>query len=387
MQDSIILSFFMIFTGAAVLSTLALVGRQPLLVAYIVLGALLGPYGGGWVNDANLISEISEIGIIFLLFLLGLDLEPRNLVGLLGKTLFISLASGVVFGGIGALIAYLWGFAPFESLLVGVAMVFSSTIIGIKLLPTTVLHHRRTGELVISLLLFQDLIAILVLILLLGGGNDSPATRLIAVLLSLPALGLVAFFGVRWVVLPLLRRFDRFHEYIFLLSLGWCLGLAALAQRMGLSPEIGAFAAGVSLATSPISQYIATSLRPLRDFFLVLFFFSLGAGFNLHLLGRIWQPALVLAGVMMLLKPASFAGLLRLSGESRYRSLEVGVRLGQVSEFSLLIAYLATNRGLMSEPASLLIQATAILAFIVNTYVVILRYPSPIALSDKLRKD
>lgn len=389
MHDSIVTSFFLIFSGAALLATLALVGRQPLLVAYIVLGALIGPDGAGWLDDPALVSSMSEIGIIFLLFLLGLDLEPRSLLSLLGETLLLSLGSTLAFGAVGFTVAWLFGFPLFESLLVGVAMTFSSTIIGIKLLPTTVLHHKRTGELVISLLLLQDLIAILVLILLLGGQPAPlmPMAGTAGIFLALPLLVAVAFLGVRHLILPLLARYDRFHEYIFLLSLGWCLGLAALASGLGLSMEIGAFVAGISIATSPIAQYIATSLRPLRDFFLVLFFVSLGAGFNLDMLGAVWLPALVMTAVMLAIKPPVFAGLLRLVGEERDRAMEVGVRLGQVSEFSLLIAFLATTRGLMGEQAAHLIQATAILAFVLNTYLVITRYPSPIALSDRLRRD
>lgn len=389
MHDSIVTSFFLIFSGAALLATLALVGRQPLLVAYIVLGALIGPDGAGWLDDPELIAGMSEIGIIFLLFLLGLDLGPRNLLSLLSETLLVSLVSTLAFGTVGFLVAWSFGFVFFESLLVGVAMTFSSTIIGIKLLPTTVLHHRRTGEVVISLLLLQDLIAILVLILLLGGqpAPMMPTAGAAGIFLALPLLIAVALLGVRYLVLPLLQRYDRFHEYIFLLSLGWCLGLAALASGMGLSMEIGAFIAGVSIATSPIAQYIATSLRPLRDFFLVMFFVSLGAGFNMDMLSVIWLPALVMTLVLLAIKPPVFAGLLRLTGEDNERAREVGVRLGQVSEFSLLIAFLATTRGLMGEEAAHLIQATAILAFVLNTYLVISRYPSPIALSDRLRRD
>ena len=150
------------------------------------------------------------------------------------------------------------------------------TIIGIKLLPTTVLHHRHTGELVISLLLLQDLIAILVLLVLTGDIIESEgATKLLRALISLPLIALFAFVFVRYILLKLLTRFESFHEYIFLIAIAWCLGLAELAELASLSLEIGAFIAGVSLATSPIAYYIAENLKPLRDFFLVLFFFSL----------------------------------------------------------------------------------------------------------------
>jgi Kef-type K+ transport system membrane component KefB len=168
---------------------------------------------------------------------------------------------------------------------------------------------------------------------------------------------------------------------------GWCLGLSEAAHALGLSAEIGAFIAGVSLATSPISQYIAVNLKPLRDFFLVLFFFSVGARFNLGLIGEIILPALVLSALMLALKPVTYRFLLKGVSEKRILAWDLGFRLGQVSEFSLLIAYVAASGALISSEASLLIQATTILTFVVSSYIVVLNYPSPIAISDHLRRD
>jgi len=383
----IITSFFVIFSGAAVLATLALVSRQPLIIAYIALGALTGPYGMHWVNDANLLGDISEIGIIFLLFLLGLDMQPKSLAHMLRKASVVAVISSVIFAGIGYAIADLAGMSVKESIVVGVAMMFSSTIIGIKLLPTTVLHHKHTGELVVGLLLLQDLIAIIALLVIAGDRSGLDWMVLGRTLLMLPLIIAAAFLMVRYVILRLLMAFDRFHEYIFLVAIGWCLGLAELAKLAGLSMEIGAFVAGVSLATSPISQYITEHLKPLRDFFLVLFFFSLGAGFNWSLLEQVIWPSLALATILLILKPVVFRGLLIFIKEPAPIAWEVGFRLGQISEFSLLMAFLAVHTGMISQATSLLIQATAILTFIFNSYMVLLRYPSPIAISDRLRRD
>jgi Kef-type K+ transport system membrane component KefB len=172
-----------------------------------------------------------------------------------------------------------------------------------------------------------------------------------------------------------------------LLTIGWCLGVAELAHYIGLSSEIGAFIAGISIATSPIAQYIAEHLKPLRDFFLVLFFFSLGASFNLGLLADVILPSLLLAGLIIVIKPVIFRWLLTRSKEPNDIAWEAGFRLGQISEFSLLIAYLATASALIGTEASHLIQATAILTFIFNSYIVIFNFPNPIAISDKLRRD
>jgi len=387
---SIVNSFFLIFSGAAILASLVLYTRQPIIIAYIILGALIGPFGLHYISDARLLSEISEIGIIFLLFLLGLDMQPSNLIQMLRKATVVAVASSVIFAVTGFGIGQIFGYSVTESAIIGCAMMFSSTIIGIKLLPTTVLHHRHTGELVVGLLLLQDLVAIVVLLVLEGSAsfnNDNSFMDFVKTMLTLPLLLWGVFFTVKHVIFKLITQFDRFHEYIFLLAIGWCLGIAELAHYLGLSSEIGAFIAGISIATSPISQYIAEHLKPLRDFFLVLFFFSLGASFNLGLLSHVILPALLLAALIIVIKPLVFRNLLRTSGEPEDISWEVGFRLGQISEFSLLIAYLAFSGTLIGVEASHLIQATAILTFIFNSYIVIFRYPSPIAISDRLRRD
>ena len=386
--DPLVFSFFLIFSSAAVLATLALYTRQPVIVAYVAIGVILGPSGTSLISDPSLISSISEIGIIFLLFLLGLDMQPGKLVNMLKSALLVGIGSSAAFFALGFGVAWLFGYATTESALIGIAMMFSSTIIGIKLLPTTVLHHRRTGELVVSLLLIQDLIAIVVLLVLTGGLLDlSEGMKLVRVVLALPLLILFAWAFVRFVLLRLLEKFDAIHEYIFLVPIGWCLGLAEMANLAGLSLEIGAFVAGVSIATSPIAMYIATNLKPLRDFFLVLFFFSLGAGFKLELLVDVIVPAIVLAAVVLAAKPAIFRLLLQGTRETREMGWEVGFRLGQISEFSLLIAFIASANGMMGDDASHLVQATAILTFLVSSYIVVFRYPSPIAVSDALRRD
>ena len=389
LSSGIIESFFLIFTGAAVLATVALYTRQPVLIAYILVGCLLGPYGFKLVSDPRLLSEIAQFGIIFLLFLVGLDLPPNKLRHMAGKTVLTALGSTVVFFAVGFGVMAAFGFTVIEAVITGIAVTFSSTIIGIKLLPTTVLHHKHIGEIVISLLLIQDLLAIMALLILAGYGDveTSALNDLATVVLALPLVSLMAYLGVRYVLLPLIKRFDVFHEYIFLLALGWCLGIASLAEFAGLSLAIGAFIAGVSLATSPISQYIAENLRPLRDFFLVLFFFSVGAGLNISMLMNVLLPTVVLAAALIVVKPAVFAFLLTVQGETKETSREIGYRLGQASEFSLLLSYVAVGAALLSNEAAHIIQGATVLTLVVSSYLVIFRYPSPIAPSAKLRRD
>lgn len=388
-DGSVFYTIFLIFAGAAFLSTLVLYTKQSLLVAYILLGAILGPWGLKLVPDITTVKQVGDIGIVFLLFLLGLHLQPQNLVHMLRKVTWIAIVSSILFAGIAYLIGRWFGLTETESWVLGGSMMFSSTIIGLKLLPTTILHHQHTGEVMISVLLMQDVIAIIILILINGAHHNGGLALddLMLVGFALPALCLFAFLFERYILIRLLARFDRTQEYVFLLSIGWCLGLSVLAQQMGLSEDIGAFVAGVALAASPISLFIAESLKPLRDFFLVMFFFSIGATFNFSFAAQVVIPAVILAGLILVIKPLLFYGLLVQAGEKKPVSKEVGIRLGQASEFSLLVASIALSTKLISEVASNLIQATTILTFIVSSYLVVLKYPTPIALSEKMRKD
>lgn len=387
-EQSIVATLFLVFVGSALAATLMLYSRQALIIGFIVAGVVLGPWGLDWVSDTRLIAAMAEVGIIFLLFLLGLDLTPQKLVVLLRQITLVTLMTSVVFCLAGWLVARGFGFSPLDSLLIGVAAMFSSTIIGIKLLPTTVLHHRHTGEVIISVLLLQDLLAIVVMLGLYSLETSSLALLdILRPLLVLPVLIGIAFLLGRFVLMWLLRRFDKVHEYVFLLTLAWCLGIAHLAHALGLSYEIGAFLAGIVIASSPIALFIVERLRPLRDFFLVLFFFALGASLDLGGIGRIALAAAVLAAVVLVLKPVVFRFALGRVAETPKLAWETGWRLGQMSEFSLLIAYLATHvHGIDADTVSL-IQVATVLTFIGSSSIVVLKFPTPVAVSDRLRRD
>jgi Kef-type K+ transport system membrane component KefB len=387
---SVTFSFFLIFSGAAALATLALYTRQPLIIAYIVLGGLFGPSGLGWVTDLNLLADIAHIGIIFLLFLLGLDMQPAALVSTLKKSTPVALLSSLAFFSSSALIVWVLGFDLPEASVIGVAMMFSSTIIGIKLLPTTVLHHRHIGEMMIGLLLLQDILAIIALIALnaLGDAHSSNLVeQIIRPAIGLPLLITGCYLAVKHLLLPVLARFDRFQEYLFLVAIGWCLGIAELSANIGLSAEIGAFIAGVTIATSPISQYIAISLKPLRDFFLVLFFFSVGARVELSALPSVALAVGALSLGILIFKPLVYRALLGGVSERKELAWNMGFRLGQASEFSLLIAYVAVTKGLLSAEGAVLIQAVTIITLLASSYIVIMNFPTPIAIRDDLRRD
>ena len=379
---------FLIFGGAALLATVALYLRQAMLVAYLAIGAILGPWGLGLVADADLISDIAQIGIIFLLFLLGLNLSPQKLIFLLRETTLVTVFCTLIFGGLAGSISLAFGYSVVDSLIIGVCASFSSTIVGLKLLPTTVLHHRRIGEVIISVLLLQDLIAIVTLMVIQGHGGSGEALifDILKGILALPLLGLVAWAGHQFIIFKLFERYGRIQEYIFLISIGWCLSLAQLAVFAGLSYEIGAFVAGVAIATSPIALHISESLKPLRDFFLVLFFFALGAGFDMVAATGVILPAILIAAALLIIKPIVFRYLLVSQAESNKLAWETGVRLGQLSEFSLLIVFVARQNQIITPETFYIVQLATIITFIISVYWIVAKYPTPISVNDKLRR-
>lgn len=392
MQDNFLHAFFWIFSGASVLAAIVLYTRQPLLIAYILLGILLGPSVFNVFHDTQVISSLSHVGIVFLLFLIGLDLRPRNIINSFKTAFMVVPLASIAIVGVSLPLVLVFDYEWTLALIIAISFIYSSTIIGVKLLPTTVLHHKHTGELLVALLLVQDLFAIIALVVLntmSGTESDSLTAQhpVLTPLIGLPIIMATAYFGVKYVVIPLMKRFERFQEFLFLCALGWCLGIAQLAHVVGLSYEIGAFLAGLSLTQSTICHYVVGALKPLRDFFLILFFFSLGAGFNLDMLLVVLLPSAVMAIVLTALKPLIYQYLLKKAGERHDTSLELGFRLGQVSEFSLLIAFLAVQNGLINNEASHFIQLTTIFTFIISSYLVILKYQTPIAISDQLRRD
>ncbi len=386
--NNIIVELIAIFAGAAVFSTLFLYLRQPIILAYIALGIVAGPLGLHLIaNDAH-IEELSHLGIILLLFLIGLSLEPNRLLQLFGKTTLVTLGTSLAFMLISTLIMLAFGFSYTESLIIGAAMMFSSTIVGLKLIPTTALHHAHTGEMMISVLLLQDIIAIVLILFMVGGQQQGHVLMTTVILLfKLGGLTLAAFVLAKTIVTRLFIRYDTIREYIFLITLGWGLIGAGVAKFSGLSFEIGAFVAGVSFASIPIALVVAEDLKPLRDFFLILFFFSIGARFDILLSQHIIYAAITLALVIIFIKPVLFKLGFRLSGESPRFSSELGARLGQASEFSLLVAYTAAASGLISVNASSLIQTVVMLTFVISTYWVVYKYPTPIASKARQRQD
>lgn len=378
LESTFLFLMFVIFFGAAVLSTFALFSRQSLLIAYIFLGVLLGPWGLNLIPETRLVEDIGSAGVIFLLFLLGLHLDPLNMLQSLKKSAWVTCASSLLFLMLGYGVGNLAGFVQMDSLVIGLALMFSSTIISLKLLPSGLMGSNSIGEFMISILLIQDLIAMATLLILPNLGAGSGVSALGFAAFALPTLIALAFVIEQLILSPLFEQFERNREYLFLLAIAWCLGMAQLSELFNLSHEIGAFIAGVAVASdSRVSLYLAKSLEPLRDFFLVMFFFSVGATYDFGLVVEISRSLLLLVAVVLLFKPYAFRIFMAQVGETVPTGWELGARLGQGSEFSLLLVKVATDAGMLSISAASAIQGMTVLSFVLSSFWVVRYYVTP----------
>ncbi|MBU4333856.1 MAG: cation:proton antiporter [Candidatus Omnitrophica bacterium] len=387
-MEEFIFDLCILFVGSAILSCLAVFLKQPVIIAYILCGVIAGPLGLGWIKHAKFIEVVSHLGITLLLFLAGLCLHPQKLIELFKKTSLVTIVNCIFSFVLAFLFSLLFQFTLVDSICIALALMFSSTILTIKLLPTTTLHQKRMGSLCISVLILEDLLAIGVLALIRC--LDTPQGVFIS--FSILLVKLTAFIAVlalfeRFVLRKIISYVDRIQEVIFVLGLAWCIGIATVSHHLGLFFETGAFFAGVVLAQHKISLFISEELKPLRDFFLVLFFFSLGAKIDLLVIKDIFLPALFLASIFIILKPLVFKSAFIMVGEKKDFSKEIGIRLGQLSEFSILIALLAFELGHITNRASQLIQLVTILTIIASSYIVVFNCPTPIGTTDKLIRD
>jgi len=399
LTESLILELAVVIAGAAALALVAHALRQPLIVAYIAAGFLLGPHspvpGLARVEQTEFIRAAGALGLVLLLFLLGMVLHPGRLLRFFREASLVTLCSATTFfaAGVGAAAAFRWavpetvGLTWTETVLVGCATAFSSTLLVVKLLPTRRLHESAVGTLAIGILIVEDVLAIGILVAMAVAG---PGQTFASIGWRLP-VGLVmlaaAFPAEQYVVRRLMRRVERYPELLFIVGLAWCFALAEGAEALGFSREIGAFVAGLALARSPMSLYLWEKVAPLRDFFVVLLFFSLGALVDVTAVSAAALGlAAVLAAGFALLKPTVFRLLLRAVGTEPPMAREAGWRLGQCSEFGLVIAFLALDQDLIGELAMEVILTATLLSFLVSTYVVVNKYPSPLGVSDKMQQ-
>ena len=314
--DSILFELSAIIIGAALLGTLFLYARQPIIIAYIAIGIVAGPAGLGLIKRPETIEQMAHLGVVLLLFIIGLNLQPGKLVKLFRKTILLTFATSLLFALVSAAFALMVGLGTGAAIIFGAAMMFSSTVVGLKLIPTTTLHNKHTGEVMTSVLLLQDILAIVVILFLSGEHEGSLLKDLLLIVVKLAVLWLAAYMGVRYLIIPLLRKYDTVQEYTFVATLAWCLFWVEAAHMLGLSYETGAFVAGLSIASRNVSLVVAENLKPLREFFLIMFFFAVGAKLDLEMPAELLLAAALFGALLVPFKTWIFRYAFRKTGEN-----------------------------------------------------------------------
>ena len=356
---------------AGVIGVLALKLRQPLIISYIITGIVAGPAVLGWASGGSEIKLLSSIGIAVLLFVVGLKLD----VGLIRSVGPVALATGlgqIVFTSLfGFLLALGLGFAPVKAIYIAVCLTFSSTIIIVKLLSDKREIDSLHGRIAVGFLVVQDIAVILAMILLTSftaAGSGGIAAQGIRLLLVGTAFVLGTVATMRWVMPPLLGRLAQNQELLVLFAVAWAVGLAALADGVGFSKEVGAFLGGVSIASTAYREAIASRLTGLRDFLLLFFFIDLGSGLNLTAAGVQLWPALVLSLFVLVGNPLIVVAIMGVMGYRRRTGFLAGLTVAQISEFSLILAALGLRLGQIGEAEVSLITLVGVITIALSTY-------------------
>ncbi len=357
---------------ASVLSVIAKFLKQPLILAYMATGFLISIFGFSNIDLAN--SEIfhifSNLGIMFLLFLVGLEINYSSL-RLVGKPALVVGLGQIIFTAlIGFLLALGFGVAKLPALYIAAALTFSSTIVVVKLLSDKKDLNSLYGKIAIGFLLVQDIIAILILVTL--SGIDQQVGISWQGVVSTLLKGIVLFGGTVWLgrkVLPyLFDKIARAQELLFLVSLMWVFLVAAIVSKIGFSIEIAGFLAGLALANSSENHQIASKIRPLRDFFMVIFFVVLGSLLGVSNLEGLGDPIIVFSIFVLIGNPIVVLTIMGIMGYRKRTSFMAGITVAQVSEFSLILAAVGLKLGHLNNSHLALITAVAVITITVSTY-------------------
>jgi len=359
---------------AAILGVAAKLLKQPVILAYIATGLVVAYFGFIEVENREVFQVFADLGIMFLLFLVGLEINYTSL-RLVGKTSVIVGVGQVLFTslfGFG-ITHFLLGFDPLTSVYIAVALTFSSTIIVVKLLSDRREIGSLYGKISIGFLLVQDVIAVLALILLSGIGSGSSNIALTAVLTV--GKGILLFAVMLWLgrkVLPLIfDKLARSQELLFLTSLAWVFLLAAFIDKIGFSIEIAGLLAGLALANSSEHFEISHKIRSLRDFFILIFFVILGSSVVISNFAGLTTPIVVLSLFVLIGNPLIVLVLMGIMGYRRRTSFFAGVTVAQISEFSLVLGALGVKLGHITDQVLALITAIGIITIALSTYLIV----------------
>lgn len=348
--------------------------RQPLLIAYILAGLIAGPLLLNFIDqDARVYEVFSEFGIVLLLFIVGLSLNFTHIKKIGKIAVVVGVSQVVLTTTVGFLILRFFQFSPLISFSLAVASAFSSTIIITKLLSDKKDLETVYGRYAVGLMLVQDVIAITLLFAMNAFIQNSglPFLQLVSGFIFRGGVVIACIYFLTKFILPrLVERAATSSEFLFLFTIAWCFGVASIARATGLSLEMGAIIAGISLGSSLYQPEISSKIRPLRDFFLILFFILLGSKMTVANFGSAIAPSIALTGFILLGNPGIVYMLFRVMKFTRRNSFLVGVSVGQVSEFGFVLLFALAQANLVPDVVVSMFTMTALGTIFFSSYAI-----------------
>jgi len=346
--------------------------KQPLIIGHIITGFLVGRFALGIFHNTETLELFSELGISFLLFSVGLSLNPKMLREY-GKASFVTgIGQVVLTGGVGVVVCMLLGYTWITSLYVGIALAFSSTVIVLKLLSDKGDLDKLYVKLSVGSLLLQDLIAIVLLFAIpFVTGSRGSGAELFQTLGYAVLAGVVVFLLAHYVVRRLHEYLTKSEELLFLFANAWGMGIAALFASIGLSLEGGALIAGVALSTLPSRHEISARLAPLRDFFIVAFFILLGTRMVVEDFSVILIPAIILSLFVLLINPLIQLVVMGFLGYKKKTSFQTGMMSAQISEFSLILVALGVSLGQVMPEVLSMVTLVGLVTIFISSYLIL----------------
>ena len=368
------MEFFLEISGLLILTVFTSIFikfiKQPLIVGYIVSGIICGPLALNMLRSSDGLEIFSKIGISILLFIVGLNLNP-TVIKEVGKTSVITgVLQVVVTASVGYVISLYLGLNRISAIYTSIALTFSSTIIILKLLSDKGDFHKLYGKIAIGFLLIQDIIASVIL-LVVSGSSSGDQSSLSYILTKFIILSIIIYVINKSVIPKLFHSISNNQELLFLTSIAWGLGLGSLFYLLGFSVEIGSLVAGVCLSSNSLSFEIASRLKPIRDFFLVMFFVLLGSQLSFENIFQLLPQAIILSLFVLIGNPFIVIIIMNLLGYKRKTSFLSGLTVAQISEFSLILATLGFNLNHLSKETLSLITLIGIITIAVSSYMII----------------
>lgn len=370
MESSIFSQITLVIAVAALIAIIMRALRQPLIMSYIITGIIVGPSVLNLVHAKEAFESFSELGIALLLFIIGLGLNAAVIKSLGKVSLITAMSILVSVGFIGHMAGILLGFDNTTSAILGLAMFFSSTIIILKVLSDNKELSRLYGQISIGVILLDDVVATIALVVVAAMGAHANFDLTAVGMLVVKALGLAALLFVlgNYIMPAISKLFAKSQELLFLFAVAWGLAVAGLFEFAGFSHEVGALFAGVALAGLPYAAEMAAKLKPLRDFFIVIFFVTLGETFTFGALQQSIVPALVLSAIVIFGKPLFVMLSLGAQRYTKLTSFKAAIHLSQISEFSIILVIFASSVGVADKAAVPIITLVALITIGVSTY-------------------